>query len=171
MNNDTAVRRCDNTSVGILVFQNDKLLLIDRKKPPFGFAAPAGHVDDHGDTEDPEEKRYEQAALDELEEETGLRAGELVLWAEGRMENLCRRPGGNWHYWRIYVATEVTGTLRPSEDETKGHFWCSGEQMSRLLGGNPVQLDGREIILEPVWKEWFLERGVLSLFPSVDISA
>ncbi|MEX0918049.1 MAG: NUDIX hydrolase [Candidatus Paceibacterota bacterium] len=170
MNNVQAIRRCDNTSVGILVFQDEKLLLIDRKKPPFGFAAPAGHVDDHGDPDDPEEKRYEQAALDELQEETGLIANELVPWAEGRMENPCRRPGGSWHHWRIYIATNVTGTLRPSKDETKGHFWCSREQMRYLLRGNPLPIDGREVILEPVWKDWFLEREVLFLFPSRDIA-
>lgn len=165
MNNVTSIPRCDNTSVGILVFQDNKLLLIDRKKPPYGFAAPAGHVDDHGDPEDSEEKRFEYAALEELEEETGLHAGELTLWAYGRMENPCRRPGGSWHYWRIYIAGKVTGTLRPSKDETKGHFWCSGSNMWYLLGGHPLKIEGREVILEPVWKEWFRLRGVLHLFP------
>jgi len=30
-------------------WQNDKLLLIERKKFPFGFAPPAGHVDGDAD--------------------------------------------------------------------------------------------------------------------------
>ena len=59
--------KCDHTSVGILVWKEEKLLLIERKNFPFGFAPPAGHLD--GDT-------YEEAAKRELLEETGY-AGEL----------------------------------------------------------------------------------------------
>ena len=39
------VKKCDHTSVGMLVWKNKKILLIERKKAPFGFAPPAGHVD------------------------------------------------------------------------------------------------------------------------------
>lgn len=155
---------CDHTSVGILVFRDGKLLIIDRKRPPLGLAAPAGHVDKHGDPNDPEEKQYEQAAINELKEEAGLTATSLTLIDEGRMENPCRRPGGDWHYWRIYHA-EAEGELQPSTEETRGHFWCSKEQMAALLDNESVRMDHGEIGLEPVWRDWFERINVLKQFP------
>lgn len=74
------MKTCDHTSAGILVFdQFERLLLIERRNPPFGFAPPAGHVDDHGS--------FEKAARDELEEETGLVAVELARVLDRRYEN------------------------------------------------------------------------------------
>lgn len=156
---------CDHTSVGILVFQDEKLLIIDRKRPPLGLAAPAGHVDKHGNPDDPEEQQYEQAAGNELEEETGLSAISLTLIGEGRKENPCRRPDGTWHYWRIYQA-EAVGELRPSTEETRGHFWCSRKQMVDLLNNQSVTMNHGEIGLEPVWRDWFTEIDILSRFPN-----
>ena len=54
---------CDNKSVGILIWKDDKLLMIERKKYNFGFALPAGHNDGMD---------LEQTAKKELEEEVGL---------------------------------------------------------------------------------------------------
>lgn len=155
---------CDHTSVGVLVFKGDKLLIIDRKRPPLGLAAPAGHVDKHGNPEDSEAKQFEQAARNELEEEVGLTATRLTLLAEGQMDNPCRRPGGDWHYWRIYEAQAI-GDLNPSEEETRGHFWCSREQMRALLDNESVTMGHGEIGLEPVWRDWFSRINVLGLFP------
>ena len=156
---------CDHTSVGILVFQEGKLLLIDRKRPPLGLAAPAGHVDKHGTPGDPEETQFENATRAELEEETGLKAVSLKLISEGRKENPCRRPEGSWHYWRIYLA-EAMGDLKPSTEETRGHLWCSKEEMEILLKGDhilvaPVRRGG----LEPIWRAWFTELDILRRFP------
>ena len=67
---------CDHTSVGMLVYKDDKILLIERKKYPFGFATPAGHIDNKGS--------YENAAREELEEEVGLKAKSLKLLTEGK---------------------------------------------------------------------------------------
>ena len=86
---------CDHTSVGILVFHEKQLLLIDRKKPPFGLAAPAGHVDAHGSESESEETQYLAAAKAELQEEAGLKAKatDLKLVAEGRKDNHCLVTG------------------------------------------------------------------------------
>ncbi len=154
---------CDHTSVGIIVFRVGELLIIDRKRPPFGLAAPAGHVDKHGNIDDPEEAQFERAAIEELEEETGLVATSLTLIGEGRKDNPCRRSGGSWHYWRIYRA-ETTGDLRPSTEETRGCFWCSYEQMRLLLDGKTIQMSYGEASLEPVWREWFLRLNMLDKF-------
>jgi ADP-ribose pyrophosphatase YjhB (NUDIX family) len=86
----------------VLVWRNDKLLLIERKRFPFGFAPVSGHIDKHGG--------FEQAAKNELKEEVGLDVLNLKLIEEGRKENSCRR-GGNWHYWKIYEA-EAIGEIK-----------------------------------------------------------
>src|SRR5438128_378208 len=111
-----ACRDCDHTSVGMIVWQNGKILLIERKKAPFGFAPPAGHVDDR--------ESYEAAALAELREEVGLIGKDIDLLTEGRRGNPCRRKDGTWHYWKIYrVSTQ--GKIRPSKSEVKSYVWCS----------------------------------------------
>ena len=70
---------CDHRSVGILVWHNKRLLLIERKNFPFGFAPPAGHVD--------ENKSFEEAAKRELKEEVGLQIRKMKLLLEKKMNN------------------------------------------------------------------------------------
>ena len=104
---------CDHTSVGMLVWKENKLLLIERGREPFGFAIPAGHVD--GDT------TFEAAAIRELEEETGLQTESLELLTEGRKDNFCRRDGGSWHFWKLYTIISK-GEINPSKIETKSDY-------------------------------------------------
>ncbi|EKE10662.1 MAG: hypothetical protein ACD_15C00217G0010 [uncultured bacterium] len=147
---------CDHTSVGILVWKEDNLLLIERKKFPFGFAVPAGHVD--GD------ESYEKAARRELKEEVGLTSGSLELLIEGRKENPCRREQGDWHYWKIY-RTEANGEVRRSLDETKRAVWLSIDQIKSLtqkteeyLAGNISEEEWeKDPGIEVVWCKWFKE--------------
>lgn len=151
---------CDHTSVGMLVWKDEKLLLIERAKFPFGFAVPAGHVD--GDSS------YEKSAQRELKEEVGLEANELKLVAEGRRENPCRREDGTWHYWKMYQ-TKVTGDIYRSKDETKQVGWYTKDQM-RKLGNKTQKYNSKEISeeewdknpgLEPVMYEWFKELKII----------
>ena len=144
------MQSCDHKSVGILVFRNGRLLLIDRARPPFGMAPPAGHVDDHGDPTSTEQEQFLAVAAAELREEVGLNAASLELVAEGRKDNACRR-GGLWHYWRIYRA-EAEGGVIPSVDEAKSYVWCSKAQMEEFF---------RDSKLESIWKEWFKELNIL----------
>ena len=130
-------KTCDHTSVGMLVWKDDKLLLIERARFPFGFAVPAGHVD--GD------KTFEEAAIRELKEEVGLEAKVAKLLIEGRKENKCRREGGDWHYWKIYQM-ETKGEVIRSKDETKSAGWYTKSEIKKL-----------EDKLEPVMREWFIE--------------
>ena len=81
------IPKCDHTSVGVLIWKARKLLLIERKRPPYGLAPPAGHVDDHGS--------FENAAKIEAFEEVGLRVENLTLLGEGKKSNPCRRPNGD----------------------------------------------------------------------------
>ena len=146
-------QECDHTSVGMLVWRVGRLLLIERRRPPYGYAPPAGHVDDR--------QSFEAAARAELEEEVGLRAESLKLLVEGRKDNPCRRVNGTWHYWRIYLA-EASGDVKPSQTETKRFLWCSVSCLTALKTRTDQYLAGeideatwvRAPGLEPVWREW-----------------
>ncbi|HCU71187.1 MAG TPA: NUDIX hydrolase [Candidatus Moranbacteria bacterium] len=151
---------CDHTSVGILAWKEDKLLLIERKKFPFGFAVPAGHMDS--------DVSYEEAAIRELEEEVGLKSVDLELLIEGRKENPCRRENGDWHYWKIY-RMETKGEIQRSLDETKQAAYLSideirqlGQRTEKYLVGKISEEEWEDSPgIEPVWYEWFRELKII----------
>lgn len=157
-------KKCDGKSVGMLCWRDGKggreLLLIERKKPPFGIAAPAGHVDEDGDD-------FEAAATRELEEETGLKARKLRLLYEGRQDNPCRR-GGEYHYWKVYEV-ETDGALTPSPDEMKMADWYNEEGQEKLAKRTEDYLNGniseeeweKSPGLEPVWRVLLAKMCVL----------
>ena len=153
-------KTCDHTSVGMLVWREKSLLLIERARFPFGFALPAGHVD--GDA------TFEDSARRELKEEVGLETSDLNLIAEGRKENKCRREDGTWHYWKIYQVT-ATGEIKRSEDETKKAGWYNTDQI-KALAYKTEKYNNKEISeeewnkspgLEPVMYDWFKELKII----------
>jgi len=115
--------KCDHKSVGVLVKQDESLLIIERKKFPPGFALPAGHLD--GDT-------FVDAAKRELREETGIEVLELELLLSETIPNPCRRGVEAYHRWQVFRALKWLGNLKPSEDETKSVFWASPEKVKDL---------------------------------------
>lgn len=151
---------CDHKSVGMIVYGGDDILLIERKKQPFGFAPPAGHID--GD------RTFEESAIRELREEVGLTAINLKLLIKGRKENHCRREDGTWHYWEIYEV-EATNEVERSKDETKQANWFSKDQITKLAERTREYLSGKipenewenNPGLEPVWLEWFEELKII----------
>lgn len=148
------------------MWKDDKLLLIERRKPPFGFAPPAGHVDGR--------PSYESAARAELREEVGLEALDLALVADGRKNNPCRRPKGTWHHWKIYKVSSFAGSLSPSPSETKRSVWCDRNELLHLALRTRQYLKGNldedrwqaSPGLEPVWYDWFTELGILPAQPA-----
>ncbi|MDP2926777.1 MAG: NUDIX domain-containing protein [bacterium] len=154
------MKLCDHKSVGMLVWKKDKLLLIERKRPPFGFAPPAGHVD--------KDVSFEESAERELKEEVGLDAKTSRLLIEGRKENPCRRDGGTWHYWKIYQVGAIGEIIR-SEDETKqANFYTKNDlfalatKTESYLRGDIKQNDWEKSPgLEPVWHEWLKELKII----------
>jgi 8-oxo-dGTP pyrophosphatase MutT (NUDIX family) len=120
-------------SVGALIRRGDKYLLIERVKPPYGFAGVAGHVD--------EGESSEKALVREVLEESGFRVvGYKLLFEEELNWNWCRR-GTQVHYWYLYEC-EVEGDIRENIGETKSIGWFSRSE-----------IEGLEI--EPVWRYWF----------------
>lgn len=120
-------------SAGIIVECNGKYLMMDRKNFPFGFAAPAGHVDE-GETP-------KEAAKRETLEETGIKLenlefvhGEEVPW------NIC--ASGAMHHWYVYKAKVPSEDFVFNDKEAKSMDWYNKEEIKNLD-------------LEPIWKYWF----------------
>jgi len=151
---------CDNTSVGMLIRKDNRLLLIERKLFPFGFAPPAGHVDNKGG--------YEKAAKKEVQEEVGLNATKLKLVIEGKKDNKCRRKGGDWHYWKVYEV-EAEGELMPSGEEVKQIGWYTEKQIKELAQRTRNYINGeiseeewqKSPGIEIVWYEWFKQLKII----------
>jgi ADP-ribose pyrophosphatase YjhB (NUDIX family) len=160
MPTNAPTKKCDHTSVGMLVWNDNKLLLIERKKFPYGFAVPAGHVD--GD------ETFEIAARRELGEEVGLQALELKLILDMRKDNPCRREGGTWHHWKLY-RVDVAGELSRSLEETKQARWFTVDEV-KVLAKRTESYINKEIPedewekspgLEPVMYELFKELAII----------
>lgn len=130
-------------SSAALIERDGKYLLIDRNIPPYGFAAPAGHIDE-GETP-------EQALVREVEEETGLKVTSHELIAEEELDwNLCSR-GVKAHYWYLF-ACKVSGELRLNSDEAKSIGWYSADEIKKFKSKKR---------LEPVWEYWFEKLGII----------
>lgn len=111
---------CDNKSVGMIVWKERKLLMIERKKHNPGFAIPAGHQD--GD--DPE-----TAARRELSEEVGLVAETLLEKCARTLPNTCPREGGTYHLWTIFEVAKWHGDIKASPTETKRYLWADRDEI------------------------------------------
>jgi len=154
------IERCNNTSVGILVFRDGELLLIQRRKPPYGWAPPAGHVEDGED--------YQAAAGRELLEEVGLRSTRLRLVLSKTYPNRCRRPGGDWHRWEVYEAG-VQGELACNPEEVASARWVGPDELEGFLGRTLAYLDDnvtqdnwmRSPGLEPIWVDMLTKAGLI----------
>jgi 8-oxo-dGTP pyrophosphatase MutT (NUDIX family) len=120
-------------SVGAVIEENGKYLLIDRKIYPPGFAGIAGHLDE-GETP-------EQAIVREIKEEAGLDAENCKLLLEEEMSwNKCSR-GIGCHYWYLFKC-QVKGEINQNKRETKSIGGYTKEEIKKLN-------------LEPVWKYCF----------------
>ena len=115
--------RCNNTSVGVILEKDDSVLLIERQKFPFGIACPAGHVD-IGET-------YEEAATREVKEEVGLDIYDLEEVFSKKINNLCRRPGGDYHNWKVYKA-KFDGDILLEKKEAKRFIWLNTEEIEEI---------------------------------------
>lgn len=126
-------------SVGALIEKDGKYLLIDRAKPPFGFAGLAGHIDE-GETEI-------EALLREVKEESGLAVEEYELLFEEELDwNVCSK-GIEGHYWYLFKC-EASGAVKMDSAEEKSIGWYTKEQIANLN-------------LEPVWEYWFRKLKII----------
>lgn len=159
---DKLPKYCDNKSVGVIIKNNiGSFALLKRARFPVGIAPPAGHVDDHGS--------FEQAAVDEVNEELGLTVAiddlKKTIIDKRVVNNKCRRIGGDHHEWVVYEAEVFKGDIVPDPDETKGADWYTPAQVQELANrtrafraGEIDQSDWEENPgLEEIWLDFFVD--------------
>lgn len=149
---------CDHKSVGVIVGdQQNRLLMLDRARFPFGLAAPAGHVDDHGS--------LEKAAVEEVFEETGLNIStdDLIKVVDARRvdDNKCRRQNGDYHVWTVFRAENVVGDILPSPDETLGVAWYTSDELQSIADQTRInqfhEAQRGDKVLEKIWLDFLVE--------------
>ncbi|HBB38505.1 MAG: NUDIX hydrolase [Candidatus Magasanikbacteria bacterium GW2011_GWD2_43_18] len=128
-------------SVGAMIKRGDTYLLIERNTPPFGFAGPAGHID--------EGELSEDAVRREVQEETGFQLTNVtLLTADEELDwNWCRR-GIEVHSWYLYEGSIEGDVDETNVREVKSIGWYTKEQIKTLT-------------LEPVWKYWFKKYNII----------
>ncbi|MBT4122277.1 NUDIX hydrolase [bacterium] len=126
-------------TAGALIKRGDKYLLIDRVKPPLGFAGVAGHIDEGEDET--------QALKREVEEESGLKVDDYkILFEEELNWNWCSK-GADSHYWYLFEC-DVSGEIKQNYNETKSIGWYTVDEIKKLK-------------LEPVWEYWFKKLKII----------
>lgn len=120
-------------SAGAIIKNGEgKVLMLDRQNFPFGWACPAGHIEDN--------ETPEQAVAREVFEETNLKVEEYnLLIHEFVVWNECKR-GGKGHDWFLFEITKWSGEIKQNH-ESKNLQWLSIEEI-------------KEKQLEEVWKYW-----------------
>ncbi|HEX5774875.1 MAG TPA: NUDIX domain-containing protein, partial [Candidatus Paceibacterota bacterium] len=125
-------------SVGAIIKRDGGFLLFDRVRPPYGFAGPAGHVEEGEEPHD--------AVVREVSEETGLKVlSSTFLFDEELADDTCRH-GVHVHRWRLYEC-QVEGELLPAADEARG------------MGYFIPDANWPDAI-EPNWRHWFARLGI-----------
>ncbi len=122
-------------SVGVII-KNKKgeILMIERVKLPFGWACPAGHIDD--------DEKPEEALKREVKEEVGLEIKNIKLLIYEFVDwNKCSQ-GTVGHDWYVFEALFDKGSLVLERKEVKNFQWINQNELKNLQ-------------LEEVWKMWF----------------
>jgi mutator protein MutT len=108
----------------IIKDEEGRILLIERKFEPFGWAGPAGHVDE-GETP-------AEAMRREVKEEVGLEVKNAkLLFHEFLDWNKCQR-GITGHDWFLYEVLEWTGEIKRERSEVKNVEWIELKNIKNL---------------------------------------
>ena len=106
--------------------------MLDRANFAFGWACPAGHVED--------EEEPEQALAREAKEEVGIDVRKYKLILHEFIEwNECKR-GAKGHDWFVYEVSDWSGGIR-GNFESKGLKWIGEDEIKNMQ-------------LEPVWEHF-----------------
>lgn len=140
---------CFESSVGVVLHRDQRVLLIRRAKGPKAgtWACPAGHWE-------PGESA-QQTAVREVREEVGLTLDPDSLigpWAFDRMPDECRH-GATVHDWLVFECEIDDGQVPTRDlDETIGMRWVP---LATLANQD----------LEPVWRRMLTTTGHLRAAP------
>ena len=143
------MEKCTGKSVGGICEENGRILMIYRRYEPYGWACPAGHVD--------EGEIVEHALIREFDEEVGLKVvGMMRLCNEFVSWNNCHRSEGEGHSWWVFKAF-CLGEVSVDEEEIKvdpkigkSWGWFDREALKHLE-------------LEPVWRHWLGKFGYTNI--------
>lgn len=129
-----------HASVGAIIKDKNKILMMDRAKFPYGWAFPAGHVDK---SEGPE-----QALTREIKEETNLTIKKCKLLFHQFLDwNKCVR-GIVGHDWYLYEILEWQGRIKKQDQEAKQMKWINIKDIKKLE-------------LEEATKYWLKKLGII----------
>ena len=111
-------------SVGAIIRKNKKILIINRKLQPPGFAAVAGHID--------KGESSSQALEREIKEETNLRLeqSKLVLKRLIVQQEDCTFKS-KIHQWYVYECS-CSGRIKPQKKEVKSISYLSIQEIRKL---------------------------------------
>ena len=112
-------------SVGAIIRAEGDILLLKRRKFPYKYSIPAGHMEDG-------EEAY-LSLLREIEEETGIKiSGEKRRLAyEGILEDKCRR-GADKHKWHLYFIELEEKPEVDGNDEADHLTWINNPLDNQL---------------------------------------
>jgi len=119
-------KHCDNKSVGVIIRDGERFLIIKRKNYPVAFACVAGHLDGDAPL---------QAAMKEMGEEAGLflpaeRFTERV--AHMMFDNPCKRDGGTKHEWFVYEV-DAPEAMPKAGSDAKEVLWVEFSELTALI--------------------------------------
>lgn len=128
-------------SVAAIIKNNkEEILMLDRKNFPFGWACPAGHVEENETPED--------ALKREVKEESGLDVNNFRLIIHEFLDwNECRR-GVKGHDFFVYEVSGWNGEIHQNKLESKDLQWKSVEEIKNLK-------------LEPAWEYFLKKLGII----------
>ena len=139
---------CPGKSVGGICEDTDgRILMMYRRYEPYGWACPAGHID--------EGENAEEALIREYHEETDLEVVDTRdLFQESLPWNNCHRSEGGGHQWWVFKVF-CKGEVIISEDETRV------DPKTGLRWGWFTKDELQDMELEPVWRYWFEKLGYI----------
>jgi ADP-ribose pyrophosphatase YjhB (NUDIX family) len=122
-------------TVDIVVIRDRKILLIERKNPPEGWALPGGFID-YGES-------AETAAVRELREETGLIASRIDLLG------VYSEPGRDprFHTLSVVYLAQADGVVQAGDDAGRAE-WFEFDLLPGLIA-----FDHRRIIADALLKK------------------
>lgn len=130
-----------HSTIGAIIKQNGKILMLDRKNIPLGWACPAGHIE--------EGENPEQTLIREVKEETNLDIKKYKLIIHEAVDfGTCGR-GFTGHDWYVYEILSWQGEIKLNDQE------------HRQIGWKTV-LEIKELQLEEVWLYFFKKLKILT---------
>lgn len=112
-------------SVGALIRNEARFLIIKRRVYPYKYGLPAGHVD-IGET-------GERAVIREVEEELGVTASavERLAHEPDLIGDKCRK-GADVHDWTLFGCVVDTSSIVNNSDEAERLLWVTTREASEL---------------------------------------